>query len=188
MSPRLTNPLGVNTSSPVPRTPYDGDIPSPLQENSIATPVSPSPDSPPSVELPDNCATSPLRRLEYERGAPDGQERFTPPQSASFINTNHDGIRVAPWISNPPGQRFQVHFTEDALARLHELIGDRALAFKSNIESLLSEDPRSNYVRTRFPDHEYSCVLEDVSISCVFNAESSQCTIVAVRSAEEMQN
>ncbi|CAG9122199.1 unnamed protein product [Plutella xylostella] len=174
----------MDTGSPI-RSPYDGEIPSPLtQDSNLATPVSPPPQSPSSDEV-GRVYTNPIRRFDNERGAPDGQERFTPPQMP-FI-PSQDGIRVAPWIENPPAQRYQVQFTDDALARLNELIGDRAAAFKSNIETLLSEDPRSNYVRNRYPDHEYSCVLEDMSISCVFNAASSVCTIVAVRNAEDMQ-
>lgn len=104
-----------------------------------------------------------------------------------MTNITHDGIRVASWISNPPTQTYNVIFTDDALSRLTELISDRAIAFKSNIESLLSEDPRSHYVRTRYPDHEYSCVLEDLSISCVFDSDTFVCTIIAVRNAEELQ-
>lgn len=174
----------MDTGSPI-RSPYDGEIPSPLtQDSNLATPVSPPPQSPSSDEV-GRVYTNPIRRFDNERGAPDGQERFTPPQMP-FI-PSQDGIRVAPWIENPPAQRYQAQFTDDALARLNELIGDRAPAFKSNIETLLSEDPRSNYVRNRYPDHEYSCVLEDMSISCVFNAASSVCTIVAVRNAEDMQ-
>lgn len=123
-----------------------------------------------------------VQNRDTERGAPDGQERFTPPQSAQ------DSIRIAPWIANAPAQVFQVHFTEESLNRLNELIGDRALSFKSNIENLLAEDPRSVYVRSRYPNHEYSCVLEDLSITCAFDSESSICTIIAVRSAEELQS
>lgn len=148
--------------------------------------MSPSPESPPSEDL--LRTRTPIRRPDTERGAPDGQERFTPPQLSQL--TNNDGIRIASWISNPPSQAFDVRFTEDALNRLNELINDRnrAQAFKSNLESLLSDDPRSLYVKTRYPDHEYSCVLEDLSISCVFDAGSSVCTIIALRSADEMQS
>lgn len=152
--------------------------------------MSPSPDSPSSVDLTDGSGfreQSPTRSPNTERGAPDGQERFTPPQPALLSNLTSDGIRVAPWISNPPSKAYQVQFTDDALARLNELIGDRAQAFKDNIECLLSEDPRSHYVRSKYPDHNYSCVLEDLSISCVFNSTTSICTIVAVRSPEELQ-
>lgn len=179
LSPRLAHPLGVNASSPV-GSPIEGEIPSP--DNLLVTPVSPSPDSPTTTDF----TRSPLRRPDTERGAPDGQERFTPPQSA-LLNA-YDGIRVAPWIVNPPSQTFQVRFSDDALVRLDELIGERAQMFKSNIEGLLSEDPRSQYVRQRYPNHEYSCVLEDLSISCIFDDATSVCTIVTVRSAEELQN
>ncbi|XP_046972550.1 tRNA (adenine(37)-N6)-methyltransferase [Vanessa cardui] len=185
VSPRLVQPIGIDTSSPHPRSPF-GDIPSPIHEPS--TLISPSPESPISEDLLDGPTRSPIRRVETERGSPDGQERFTPPQSATSLNVNQDGIRVASWVISPPSQRFQVVFTEDALQRLNDLIGDRAQSFKSNIENLLAEDPRSVYVRTRYPDHEYSCVLEDLSISCVFNDNSAMCTIIALRSAEELQN
>ncbi|XP_013147836.1 PREDICTED: uncharacterized protein LOC106110525 [Papilio polytes] len=137
--------------------------------------MSPSPDS--CDMLDGNFQESPLRRPD-ERGAPDGQERFTPPQY---------GVRVASWISNPPSQCYEVKFTDDALDRLNDLIGDRAQSFKRNIECLLSEDPRSVYVRSRYPDHEYSCVLEDLSISCIFDSSSTTCTIIAVRNADELQ-
>ncbi|XP_026748536.1 tRNA (adenine(37)-N6)-methyltransferase [Galleria mellonella] len=188
LSPRITNPIGVDTSSPLPRSPYQDDIPSPGdRQSSFLTPISPSPDSPSSIDMLDGNFRRSPERLDAERGAPDGQERFTPPQSAHLSNISHDGIRVAPWISNPPSQPYEVRFTDDALERLTELIGDRADAFKSNIECLLSEDPRSHYVRTRYPDHEYNCVLEDLSISCVFDVSSSICTIIAVRSAEDLQ-
>ncbi|XP_063630655.1 tRNA (adenine(37)-N6)-methyltransferase isoform X1 [Cydia splendana] len=171
---RQSNPIG-DTS------PAAGPPPSTL-------PVSPSPDSPSSVDLLDGSLRSPIRRPDTERGAPDGQERFTPPQSTQLVNLSHDGIRVAPWIANPPTQTYDVRFTDDALSRLVELIGDRAQAFKNNLISLLSEDPRSNYVRTRYPDHEYNCVLEDLSISCVFDVASAVCTIIAVRNADDLQN
>ncbi|KAM3962231.1 tRNA (adenine(37)-N6)-methyltransferase [Aphomia sociella] len=190
LSPRMTNPIGIDTSSPLSRSPFEDDIPSPgNRQSSFLTPISPSPDSPSSIDMLDgNYRTrSPAERLDIERGAPDGQERFTPPQSAHLINISHDGIRVAPWISNPPSQPYEVRFTDDARDRLTELIGDRAQAFKSNIECLLSEDPRSHYVRSRYPDHEYNCVLEDLSISCVFDANSYVCTIIAVRNAEDLQ-
>ncbi|CAH0403351.1 unnamed protein product [Chilo suppressalis] len=188
LSPRVTNPIGIDTVSPLSRSPVDGDG---NDHNNILTPASTTPESPPSTDLLDGPTfrtDSPIRRPDTERGAPDGQERFTPPQSAHLVNLVHDGIRVAPWISNPPSQSYNVRFTEDALARLNDLIGSRAQAFKANIETLLSEDPRSNYVRSRYPDHEYNCVLEDLSISCVFDTNSSVCTIVAVRSAEDLQN
>lgn len=182
LSPRITNPIGIDTSTPSPRSPYD-DEPSPEQPNNAGTPISPSSESPSSgnYQAPAN------RRADTERGAPDGQERYTPPQSAHLTSITHDGIRVAPWISNPPSQSYVVRFTDDALARLNELIGDRAQAFKANIECLLSDDPRSHYVRNRYPDHEYSCVLEDLSISCVFDASTLICTIVAIRNAEDLQ-
>lgn len=154
------------------------------------TPISPySDESPSNNDTVDGNfnAQSPLRRSDTERGAPDGQERFTPPQTAHIANIRNDGIRVASWISNPPVQTYEVTFTEDAFNRLHELIGDRAQTFKHNIESLLSEDPRSNYVKTRYPNHEYCCVLEDLSISCVFDEGSKVCTIIAVRNSEDLQ-
>lgn len=139
------------------------------------------------MDLLDGAYRTPsIRRAETERGAPDGQERYTPPQSAHLTNLSRDGIRVAPWISNPPSQSYEVRFTDDSLNRLNELIGDRAQTFKANIECLLSEDPRSQYVRNRYPDHEYSCVLEDLSISCVFDSSSSVCTIIAIRNAEDL--
>ncbi|XP_041972510.1 tRNA (adenine(37)-N6)-methyltransferase [Aricia agestis] len=147
----------------------------------------PSPESPSSVELPDGPNTYPVQLVESERGAPDGQERFTPPQTGYNVNSSPE-INIASWISNPPSQRFQVTFTDEAFERLNGLIGERANTFKTNIENLLSEDPRSHYVRSRYPDHEYSCVLEDICVNCVFNAPSSVCTIVAVRSAEDLQN
>lgn len=157
--------------------------------------LSPSLDSPSSIDLLDDSdsvflPTSPSRSTAVpatERGAPDGQERFTPPQAAQ-LNPCDPNIRVAPWVNNPPAVRMEVSFTEDALARLHHLIGERATAFKTNLQSLLAEDPRSNYVRTRYPDHEYSCVLEDLSIGCVFNDNAATCTVVSVNSADDMQN
>lgn len=186
LSPRVTNPMGIDTISPQQRSPYESDLPSPEQPSNLLTPVSPIPDTP-SADLLDGISSSSISRPETERGAPDGQERFTPPQSARTANMIYDGIRVAPWISSPPSQIYEVRFTDDVNHRLVELIGDRAPGFKTNIQSLLSEDPRSNYVRSRYPDHEYSCVLEDLSISCVFDAGASVCTIIAVRSAEDMQ-
>ncbi|XP_049881181.1 tRNA (adenine(37)-N6)-methyltransferase [Pectinophora gossypiella] len=186
LSPRLTHPMRIDTTStppPLSRSPFEDELPSP-DRPTLMTPVSPS-DSPSSVDILDISARSPITRPDSERGAPDGQERFTPPQSAQ---TNTDGIRIAPWISNPPAHAYEVQFTDDVIQRLNDLIGDRAQVFKTNIQSLLSEDPRSNYVRTRYPDHEYSCVLEDLSISCVFDTSSSVCTIIAVRSAEDMQS
>lgn len=190
LSPRISNPIGTETHSPQSRSPFEDAAVSP-GNNTQLTPVSPSPDSPPTGDLldgPSFGAPSPNRRPDTERGAPDGQERFTPPQSAhnNILNLAHDGIRVAPWISNP--QAYEVRFTDDALERLNELIGNRAIAFKSNLEALLCEDPRSQYVRNRYPNHEYNCVLEDLSISCVFDANSSVCTIIAIRSAEDLQN
>ncbi|CAH2058158.1 unnamed protein product, partial [Iphiclides podalirius] len=162
---------------------------SPTEDHQRLTPT-PSTDSHSSIDITDGIyQDAPLpRRPDAERGAPDGQERFTPPHSglAQFA-ARQDGVRVAPWISSPPTQTYGVRFTEDALQRLHELIGERAGAFRANIEGLLREDPRSLYVRNRYPDHEYSCVLEDLSISCVFDAQSATCTIIAVRSADELQ-
>lgn len=174
----------------MPRPPFEDDIPSSGNGHSaLLTPVSPSPDSPSGLLDGTSYSTrSPVTRPNTERGAPDGQERFTPPQSAQLLSMAHDGIRVAPWISNPPSQAYEVRFTDDALQRLTDLIGSRAQSFKSNIETLLSEDPRSHYVRTRYPDHEYNCVLEDLSISCIFDTNSSVCTIIAIRSAEDLQN
>ncbi|XP_013190986.1 tRNA (adenine(37)-N6)-methyltransferase [Amyelois transitella] len=183
LSPRTLHPIRIETS-PLSRSPFEDEASGDHQ--SLLTPVSPSPDSPSSIDQLDGPFRQ-TRRLDTERGAPDGQERYTPPQSAFLMNMTDDGIRVAPWISNPPSQRYAVRFTEDALQRLNDLIGDRANTFKSNIESLLSEDPRSHYVRSRYPDHEYSCVLEDLSISCVFDENSFVCTIMAVRSADDLQ-
>lgn len=186
ISPRITNTVGIDTSSQSSRSPFEE--PSPEQPSNVNTPLSPSSDSPSSANPVDGTYRAPPNpRPDSERGAPDGQERYTPPQSARLTNITHDGIRVAPWISNPPSQTYDVRFTDDALARLNELIGERAQAFKSNIECLLSEDPRSQYVRNRYPDHEYSCVLEDLSISCIFDARSSVCTIIAIRNAEDLQ-
>ncbi|XP_063372816.1 tRNA (adenine(37)-N6)-methyltransferase [Cydia amplana] len=165
LSPRQTNPIGDT---------------SPVRAPPSTLPVSPS--------SPAGGLRSPIRRADTERGAPDGQERFTPPQSAQLVNLTHDGIRVAPWVADPPTQTYDVRFTDDALTRLVELIGDRAQAFKTNLISLLTEDPRSTYVRTRYPGHEYNCVLEDLSISCVFDVASAVCTIIAVRSADDLQN
>ncbi|KPI97743.1 Nef-associated protein 1 [Papilio xuthus] len=173
LNSHLSNPLGIDAESNE-HSPYDDEL-SP-DSNLIAT-MSPSPDSQSSDMLDGNFQKSPLRRPD-ERGAPDGQERFTPPQY---------GVRVASWISNPTTQTYEVKFTDDALDRLNDLIGERAQSFKSNIECLLSEDPRSLYVRSRYPDHEYSCVLEDLSISCIFDSSSTTCTIIAVRSADDMQ-
>lgn len=182
LSPSAVQPEPVDSTDLMSRSP-EGDISIP---QNILTPISPSPESPSSEDLLDGPVMSPIRRVESERGAPDGQERFTPPQSA--LNLNQDGIRVASWVTNPPSRTYQVSFTNDALERLNELIGDRSESFKANIQSLLSEDPRSVYVRTRYPDHEYSCVLEDLCISCVFDENACLCTIIAVRSAEDLQN
>ncbi|XP_026315997.1 tRNA (adenine(37)-N6)-methyltransferase isoform X2 [Hyposmocoma kahamanoa] len=187
LSPRVTNPMGIDTNRPQPISPYDADLPSPEQPRNLLTPISPIPDMPSNADLVDGITSSSISRSETERGAPDGQERFTPPQSARAVNMVYDGIRVAPWISSPPSQTYEVRFTDDVNDRLAELIGDRAPGFKANIQSLLSEDPRSNYVRSRYPDHEYSCVLEDLSISCMFDLDASVCTIIAVRGAEDMQ-
>ncbi|KPJ14870.1 Nef-associated protein 1 [Papilio machaon] len=173
LNSRLTNPLGIDAES-TEHSPYDDEL---SQDSNLIATMSPSPDSQSSDMLDGNFQRSPLRRPD-ERGAPDGQERFTPPQY---------GVRVASWISNPTSQTYEVKFTDDALDRLNELIGDRARSFKRNIECLLSEDPRSLYVRSRYPDHEYSCVLEDLSISCIFDSSSTTCTIIAVRSADELQ-
>lgn len=186
LSPHLTNPIGLDTISSHTRSPYENDIPS-QQPSNLLTLVSPIPESQSNADLLDGIRTSPDSRPETERGAPDGQERFTPPQSARNVNMTYDGIRVAPWISNAPAQVYEVRFTDFVNDRLAELIGERAPGFKTNIQSLLSEDPRSNYIRTRYPDHEYSCVLEDLSISCVFDSANSICIITAVRSAEDMQ-
>ncbi|XP_053620372.1 tRNA (adenine(37)-N6)-methyltransferase isoform X2 [Plodia interpunctella] len=183
LSPRVVHPIRIDTS-PLSRSPFEDEASG--DHSILLTPVSPSPDSPSSIDLLDGNFRQ-TRRLETERGAPDGQERFTPPQQSAYLMNMNDGVRVAPWISDPPSQRYEVRFTEESLQRLNDLIGDRAESFKSNIESLLSEDPRSHYVRTRYPDHEYSCVLEDLSISCVFDDNNAVCTIMAVRSAEELQ-
>ncbi|CAH0598281.1 unnamed protein product [Chrysodeixis includens] len=183
VNPRVNN-VG-SSSNPSPRSAYEDDSSPELASNT--TPITPSSDSPSVDNIDGNFRTPAVRRADTERGAPDGQERYTPPQSAHLTAITHDGIRVAPWISNPPSQRYDVRFNDDALQRLNDLIGDRAPTFKSNIECLLSEDPRSQYVRNRYPDHEYSCVLEDLSISCVFNASTSVCTIMAVRNAEDLQ-
>ncbi|XP_023939548.2 tRNA (adenine(37)-N6)-methyltransferase [Bicyclus anynana] len=182
LSPSSGQPAGTNITSPSSHSPM-GDI---LIPENLLMQISSSPESPVSEDLLDGPVTSPIRRVETERGAPDGQERFTPPQSA--LNLNQDGIRVASWVTNPPSRTYQVTFTNDANDRLNELIGDRSHSFKANIQGLLSEDPRSVYVRTRYPDHEYSCVLEDLSISCVFDESACLCTIIAVRSAEDLQN
>lgn len=165
---------------------YDDDI-SPIEEQrGFITPISPSPDSQSSLDI--NEYQNASRRPDAERGAPDGQERFTPPQLGSHFSGHQDGVRIASWIANPPAQTYDVRFTDDALERLEDLIGDRAQTFRSNIESLLSDDPRSLYVRNRYPDHEYNCVLEDLSISCIFDVPSAVCTIIAVRSADELQS
>lgn len=183
LSPRITNPIGIDTASA-----RSFGEPSSEQPSNGTTPISPASESPSSGDVLDGNYRSPTtRRPDTERGAPDGQERYTPPQSAHVTNITHDGIRVAPWIANPPAQTYDVRFTDDALARLNELIGDRAQGFKANLECLLSEDPRSQYVRNRYPGHEYSCVLEDISISCIFDASSSVCTIIAIRNAEDLQ-
>lgn len=183
LSPRITNPIGIDTASA-----RSFGEPSSEQPSNGTTPISPASESPSSGDVLDGNYRSPTtRRPDTERGAPDGQERYTPPQSAHVTNITHDGIRVAPWIANPPAQTYDVRFTDDALTRLTELIGDRAQGFKANLECLLSEDPRSQYVRNRYPGHEYSCVLEDISISCIFDASSSVCTIIAIRNAEDLQ-
>lgn len=168
ISSRVTAPIGADTSSPQPGSPFE-EILSPDVETS------------PSQESPATLAA----RQDSERGAPDGQENYSP-QSAPVADSQAN-VRVAPWITNPPAQVFEVTFTSEAFDRLKELIGNRAETFKTNIQSLLSEDPRSHYVRTRYPSHEFSCVLEDLSISCIFDAGTSVCTIIAVRNAEEMQ-
>lgn len=121
--------------------------------------------------------------LSIQRGEPDGQERYT----AQASNLNQADVRVASWITNTRN-RYQVAFTDEALMRIENLIGSRADSFKANIESLLSEDPRSVYVKTKYKDHEYNCVLEDLSITCVFDETTSVCTIIAVKSADELQN
>ncbi|XP_022117770.2 tRNA (adenine(37)-N6)-methyltransferase isoform X1 [Pieris rapae] len=167
-SPRVENPIGVDTNSL--DSPFDDEIPSPIQ--SISGAVSP-------------LSTNQIDQSPVHRGNPDGQERFTPPQRIMYLG---DGIRVPNWITNPPSQTYTVRFTDEALQRLNTLIGDRAVSFKTSIEHLLSDDPRSLYVKTKYPDHEYSCVLEDLSISCVFDSNTSVCTIVAVRNAEDLQN
>ncbi|CAH4029780.1 unnamed protein product [Pieris brassicae] len=69
-------------------------------------------------------------------------------------------------------------------ARLNTLTGYRAVSFMTSIEMLLSDDARSFNVKTKY--HEYSCVLEDLSISCVFDSNTSMCTMVSVRNAEDM--
>ncbi|CAH4029772.1 tRNA (adenine(37)-N6)-methyltransferase-like isoform X2 [Pieris brassicae] len=166
-SPCVQNPIGVDINTL--DSPFDDEIPSPIQSISAVSPLS----------------TNRIDESPVHRGNPDGQERFTPPQRIMNIS---DGIRVPNWITNPPSQTYNVRFTNEALERLHTLIGDRAVSFKTSIEILLSDDPRSLYVKTKYPDHEYSCVLEDLSISCVFDTNTSVCTIVAVRNAEDLQN
>ncbi|XP_045518971.1 tRNA (adenine(37)-N6)-methyltransferase-like isoform X1 [Pieris brassicae] len=154
--PSVTNPVGVGTNSLNSLTHGISTAGSPLSPNQIDQ--------------------SPVHR-----GNPDGQECLFPPQR---IKHPGDGIRVPNWIINTPSQTYNVRFTDEALLSLNTLTGYRAVSFKTTIEMLLSDDPRSLNVKTKYPDHEYSCVLEDLSISCVFDSNTSVCTIVSVRNAE----
>ncbi|KOB68088.1 Nef-associated protein 1 [Operophtera brumata] len=176
--PQYDHPSSIGDLSDRPPTEGTADEVHTSTNLSIEDGVSPPPGVPfqevpsPGVQTspPDSVASLLGTRQHNERGAPDGQEHLI---QTTPTADNQTTVRVASWISNPPAQVFEVTFTSEAYNRLTELIGHRAETFKTNIQSLLSEDPRSHYVRTRYPDHEFSCVLEDLSISCLFDAGSS---------------
>lgn len=75
-------------------------------------------------------------------------------------------VRVPAWISQPPVAQLKVTFTETAESQLVTLSLANAAQI---ITDVLSQDPRSVYLRERYANQFYTFLIKDVHVSCKFD-------------------
>ncbi|XP_045483436.1 tRNA (adenine(37)-N6)-methyltransferase [Harmonia axyridis] len=116
-----------------------------------------------------------------EREAPDGEEE----DSVTNINTNpnvssrsgypYNGeILVPRWLDNPVVPTLTVKFRMSAKVQLRQF-GSEEQTKKKIIENILSQDPRSIYLREQQRDSEFVFRIAGVYVCCIF--DDSQRTV-----------
>ncbi|KAL3288857.1 hypothetical protein HHI36_003304 [Cryptolaemus montrouzieri] len=119
-----------------------------------------------------------------EREAPDGEEEGSDAISRIPVNSNSSSlvqpvnvtepfrlpVRIPGWVENPIVPTLRVHFKMPADIQLRQL-GTEGDEKKKIITNVLSEDPRSVYLRERQRDCPYVFRIADLHVSCGFNDE-----------------
>ncbi|XP_046403413.1 tRNA (adenine(37)-N6)-methyltransferase [Ischnura elegans] len=110
-----------------------------------------------------------------------------------------DNVTVPLWISKPPLPKLSVEFSGRAegqlkeLTRLNVVDGDGhendtagipcENTLKRAIESVLSEDPRSIYVREKWVGQTYTFLIHNFHVRCKFDDNTRTVTVSQIRSS-----
>ncbi|KAK9892947.1 hypothetical protein WA026_022818 [Henosepilachna vigintioctopunctata] len=136
-----------------------------------------------------------------EREAPDGEEEGTNNDNSSIsMNPNElpqrqvDSlidpvripVRVPRWVENPVVPTLTVQFKMPAEIQLRQL-GLEGEEKKKIIKNVLSEDPRSVYLRERQGDCPYVFRIADLYVSCEFNDEDRTVFVFKVDKGESSE-
>ncbi|XP_071444525.1 tRNA (adenine(37)-N6)-methyltransferase [Hetaerina americana] len=109
-----------------------------------------------------------------------------------------DNVTVPLWISKPPLPKLSVEFSGRAEGQLKELtrlnivdgVQENETAgipcettLKRAIESVLSEDPRSIYVREKWVGQTYTFLIHNFHVRCKFDDNTRTVTVSQIRSS-----
>ncbi|XP_044747310.1 tRNA (adenine(37)-N6)-methyltransferase [Coccinella septempunctata] len=123
-----------------------------------------------------------------EREAPDGEEEDSVTNSStnatSHPNSYNNEIRVPQWLDNPVVPTLTVQFRMSAIIQLRQF-GAEEEEKKKIIESILSQDPRSIYLREQQGDSEFVFRIAGVYVCCLFDDAKRVVYVNKILMAEE---
>ncbi|KAJ6642771.1 tRNA (adenine(37)-N6)-methyltransferase [Pseudolycoriella hygida] len=139
----------------------------------------------PAYDFPDTSNSSNLakhseKRAECtastDREEPEGEENFRIPSSSPQVAACST-VKVPKWIDNPT--KLNVVFTSRASEQLAQLELN-----ENHIQEVVSQDPRSVYLRTKHGSQLFTFQISNVTVSCQFDDENATVTVVQILKAE----
>ncbi|XP_075216225.1 tRNA (adenine(37)-N6)-methyltransferase isoform X2 [Lycorma delicatula] len=118
-----------------------------------------------------------------EREAPDGEESGEPistlPVNLPSEDTSYQIVRVPDWVSDPPVSQLRVTFSANVEEHLE-------YNTREIIRSILTEDPRSVYLRERYGNQFYTFLIQELHVSCKFDDTLQTVNVYRVAPAEKL--
>lgn len=147
------------------------------------------------VENPDECIDPAVDLRE----APDGEERSSVENSTSEVSSPNQRVKVPDWITNPIVYEVAVTFNDKAIANLEDIKesiehseqtdGDVGVDdIKKMISDVLSQDPRSVYVRERYSNQFYTFLIGKYHVSCKFDDNNHAVQVYRINRASSLDD
>ncbi|XP_037046481.1 tRNA (adenine(37)-N6)-methyltransferase [Bradysia coprophila] len=112
-----------------------------------------------------------------DREEPDGEENFGVATN-QLPAASSSSVKVPNWIDKP--STLTVIFTDRSSDQLSQLEMN-----KNDIKQILSQDPRSIYLRTKHGSQLFTFQISNVMVSCQFDDENATVTVVQILKAEQ---